>query len=200
MPIVLVALLGCFALAASGQNSAAPSYLIATPSSVPDSNLHYYIKQTFGPAAYLGSGITAGWNQWRNSPPEWEQGGDGFERRLASAYARRVVRNSIDLGVASLRGEVLRYDHCECSGFWPRTGHAVKSTFVRRTEDGGQTFAVGRFAGAYGSGFLANTWYPDSRNDFRHGLARGSPRLGIELGKNVFREFWPDIKHKLFRR
>jgi hypothetical protein len=200
VPIVRVALLGFFALAASGQDSPAPSYLSATPSSVPDSNLHYYLKQTFGPSAYLGAGVAAGWTQWRNSPPEWGQGGDGFERRLASAYARRVIRNSLDLGVASLRGEVLRYDHCECSGFGPRTGHAFKRTFVRRTEDGGQTFALGRFVGAYGSGFLSNTWYPDSRNDFRHGLARGSTTLGIELGRNVFREFWPDIKHKLLRR
>lgn len=200
MPIVLVVLLGFFAVSVSGQDSATPSYLIATPSSVPDDNFQYYLKQTFGPSAYFGAAVSGGWNQWRNSPAEWGRGSDGFGKRMASAYARRTIKNSLDLGVASYRGEVLHYDRCQCSGVWPRTGHALIRTFIRKTEDGGQTFAVGRFVGAYGSGLLSNTWYPDSRNDFGRGMLRGTTCIGIDLGRNVFREFWPDIKRKLFRR
>jgi hypothetical protein len=163
-------------------------------------NFQYYIDHTFGPPAYLHAAISSGWTQWRNSPHEWGQGADGYGRRYASALGRHLIKNTADFGVASLRGEVLGYSPCQCDGFWGRTKHAMKQTFVRPSANGGSTFAAGRLAGAYAGGFAPMLWYPDSRNGVGDALVRGSVCLGFDTGKNVFKEFWPDIKRKLFRR
>ena len=55
-----------------------------------------------------------------------------------------------------------------------------------------------RFAATYGVAFLANRWYPDRLSDTRHALLRGTVTLGADAGNNLFDEFWPDIKKKLF--
>lgn len=166
-------------------------------SSVWEKNLQHYWKQTHAPSSSISPAVGAAWSQWRNHHEEWGQGGGGFSARFGSIYGRRIVKHSVDLGVASLHGELLGYTRCERSGFWARTGHAVKSTFFRPTGSGGTTFALGRVAGAYGSGFAPMLWYPDSRDGAGQALARGSICLGFDVGKTVFREFWPDIKRRI---
>lgn len=149
----------------------------------------------------MGAAASAAWGQWRNSPPEWGRGSDGFGRRLSSGYGRRVIKNTVDFGVSSWRGETMSYVRCTgCTGAWSRVRYAVRSTFVRPREGGGSTFAAGRLMGAYASGFAPMLWYPDSRDGAGHAVLRGTTCLGLDLGKNVLREFWPDIKRKLFRR
>jgi hypothetical protein len=54
--------------------------------------------------------------------------------------------------------------------------------------------AFSRFAGAYGAGFIANTWEPRSQNDAGHALERGSTALLSSVGWHIFEEFWPDIR------
>ena len=175
--------------------------LAPSPSVVlPESNVEYYLKRTFGPSAYVGAGLSAGLAQWKDYPEEWGQGGDGFGKRLAAAYGRKIVKNSIDVGVSSLHGEIMPYARCRCSGFWTRTGHAVKSTFVRPARGGGSTFAFGHVAGAYAGGFVSNVWYPPAHSSAGDGLRRGTVYLGFDTGKNILHEFWPDIKRKLFAR
>jgi hypothetical protein len=172
----------------------------AQPAIVAETNREYYWEHTFGPPAHFGAFTNAGWNQLRTSPDEWGGGSDGFGKRLASAYARRFIKNTVDFGVAGFRGEVMPYSRCLGCGGWARVGHAVKDTFLRKTDDGGTTLALGRMAGAFGAGFAPNLWYPDSRNSFGDGLRRSGYCIGLDAGKNVLKEFWPDIKRKLFRR
>ena len=164
----------------------------------PPDNFRYYLTQTFGPSALPGTVASAAWSQAWNDPREWGRGGAGFGRRLASSYGRRLIRNSAELGVAYWSGEVLRYDRAGAGSIRARTLHAVKRTFVRAGRGGRTTFAYGRVAGVCASGFAANLWYPESRRGAWRAIERGSLSLGSELGWNVFREFWPDIK-RLFR-
>ena len=192
-------LLGFASSSAQDQGGAANIAPAPPPISPPRSNPEYYFRHTFGVSSHIGSFANAGWNQLRTSPDEWGEGGDGFGKRLASAYARRFVKNTVDFGVATFRGEVMEYTRCDCGG-WSRVGHAVKYTFLRKSDDGGSTLAAGRLAGAFASGFAANLWYPDSRNSVNHALRRSALCLGLDAGKNVLKEFWPDVKRKFRRR
>lgn len=199
--ILLGGFVVCLTPLAPGQTSTPPATApVTAPAAESSGNLQYYLKHTYGPGAIVRSAFWSGVAQWRDYPTEWGQGADGYGRRLGSAQGRRIIKNTVDFGFASLRGEVLDYSRCECKGFWPRTKHALKYTFVRRAEDGGTTLALGRFAGAYASGLASNLWYPDSRNGLGDGLERGSLSIGWDAGNNVFREFWPDVKKRFSRR
>lgn len=44
-----------------------------------------YVKSTVGPFSLVYTGVTAGLNQWRDNPEEWEQGASGYGKRYASS-------------------------------------------------------------------------------------------------------------------
>jgi hypothetical protein len=93
-----------------------------------------------------------------------------------------------------------RYFRSGANGFWRRSGHALRGTFLTRTDTGGETLSTWRIGSAYAAAFLSNQWYPDRVNTVGLGLIQGSVTLGFGLIGNLGSEFWPDIKHKVLRR
>ena len=150
-----------------------------------------YRAETFTPWALFTPSVTAGLSQWRNYPPEWQQGGEGFGKRLASGYGTTVIDNTIALGIASIDHEDLRYPRSNYpkSAILKRTAHAFSYTLVPKKEGGGRRFGFSRLIGAYGSGFIANTWYPSRHSDTSNALYLGSVNLGGDLAVNLLKEF-----------
>jgi hypothetical protein len=102
----------------------------------PSEKARMALKDTFGVGALVNRAVLAGINQWMNHPSEWGGGMDAYGKRYASRWARMAVRNSIELGADLAFKTDPRYDRCDCSGFRPRTGHALKRVFVARRDDG----------------------------------------------------------------
>jgi hypothetical protein len=55
-----------------------------------------YLKDLVSPLAFLGGAGSAGTGQWRERPPEWQEGGEGFarSRRAGSNFAISVGVNA----------------------------------------------------------------------------------------------------------
>jgi hypothetical protein len=157
-------------------------------------------KRVLNPESFAKSAFTAGINQWANDPYEWGQGFDGYARRYGHKIANRGVENGIGFVTAAALREDPRYFPSTEAGVWRRTRHAIISTFLTRTDDGGRRISTWRFVGNYGSQFVSNTWRPPSDRGNLDALRRGSYSIGFDVASNVFKEFWPDIKQKLFRR
>src|SRR5689334_20203767 len=51
-----------------------------------------YVINTVGPLPIVGSSAAAGLQQWRDSPHEWGQGGEGFGTRFGSNMGYLGVR------------------------------------------------------------------------------------------------------------
>ena len=150
-----------------------------------------YRSTTFSPWALFMPGVGAGLAQATDYPPEWQQGMEGFGKRLASAYAGSVVDSTIGFGVAMIDHEDLRYPLSTYpkSEIMHRTGHVISYTFVPRKEGGGRRFGWSRLIGAYGSGFVANTWYPSRHSDVSNALYLGSMNLVGDVAVNLLKEF-----------
>lgn len=150
-----------------------------------------YRTSTFSPWALFTPSVSAGISQARDYPPEWKQGGEGFGKRLASGYGSVVIENTISLGFSAIDHEDLRYPLSTYpkSAILKRAGHAIAFTFVPRKEGGGRRFGWSRLVGDYGSGFVANTWYPSRRSDTTNALYLGSVNLAGDLGVNLLKEF-----------
>lgn len=150
-----------------------------------------YRSATFSPWAVVMPAFGAGLSQWRNYPPEWNQGAEGFGKRVASAYAGSVIEDTISFGVATFDHEDLRYPLSSYpkSAILKRTGHAIAYTFVPKKEGGGRSFGWSRFIGAYGSGFIANTWYPAQHSDVHNAVVLGSMALVGDAAINLLKEF-----------
>ena len=150
-----------------------------------------YRSATFSPWALFMPAVGAGLAQATDYPPEWQQGMQGFGKRLASGYAGSVVDNTIGFGVAMIDHEDLRYPLSTYpkNAIMHRAGHVISYTFVPRKEGGGRRIGWSRLIGAYGAGFTANTWYPAGHSDTRNALYLGSMNLVGDVTVNLLKEF-----------
>jgi hypothetical protein len=61
-----------------------------------------YVKSTVGPSSLLYAGASAGINQWRDNPAEWEQGASGYGRRYASSFGQNAIQQTVTYGLESV--------------------------------------------------------------------------------------------------
>src|ERR1700709_1613395 len=101
--------------------------------------LRNYFFDTFGPYPIIGAAAAAGINQVTNTPPEWQQGAEGYGKRFASNFCIAAVRLPSRYSLAQAFREDTLYYRCECKGIFPRASHAVISTFTARRGDDGHT-------------------------------------------------------------
>ena len=162
--------------------------------------LDRYWKESFGsPGLYFASTGAAIGSQFRNDPTEWGKTGSGYAKRAASNFVRFSAQTAIHEAGAAALGLDPRYHSCECKGFLPRAGHAVKWTLVTRDNNGHIRPNVPVVAAAYGSGMISTLWYPDRYTPLTDGVRVGHQQLGMEFGINVIREFGPELKRTLRR-
>jgi hypothetical protein len=162
--------------------------------------LEFHANGAYGPWADLGTAAYAGFLQEINSPPEWGQGGSAYGKRLASTAGWMGIHGALAFGLDSTLHQDPRYYRSLSTGFWRRSGHALRQTILTRTDTGGETLSTWRIGSAYGAAFLSDLWYPDRLNTLGEGFSRGSVTLAFGLVSNLGLEFWPDVKAKLFHR
>jgi hypothetical protein len=160
-----------------------------------------YVEHAFDKSAFFWAGVGTVVGQIANSPREWGQGPDGAAKRFGAVFGKQTVKSSVQLTVASLRQEDLKYHPSEQSGFGARMKHALVSTVVaRKTMDGSTTVATGRLAGAFSSGYVSELWLPDRLHTVTNGLASGGVSLGVNALTNTLREFVPLLRRRLQNR
>ena len=169
------------------------------PLSVTD-KFHYHAKNVYSPLAIVGTAAYAGILQADGAPREWGQGGDAYAKRFGSTMAWSGIHGALALGLDTTLKQDPRYHRSGADGFWRRSGHALRGTILTRTDRGSETLSTWRIGSAYGAAYLSNQWYPARLNTARLGFIQGSVTLGFDLVSNLGKEFWPDLKSKLFRK
>jgi len=149
------------------------------------------LQRTFDPVEIFRMGLSAGLDQERNYPSEWGQGWDAFGVRMASHFGQHLIREQLEAGVWAIDHEDPRHRRSGLTGVWPRARYAIVHTFVARNDSGGSMPAYSRFIGDYGAGFISREWYPDRFHTVGQGLEAGTISLGLDVGMNILREFWP---------
>jgi hypothetical protein len=160
-----------------------------------------YMFDAFGPYPIVGAAGAAGINQLSNSPPEWNQGLEGFSKRFGSDFSIAAISTTARYGLAEAFKEDTLYYRCECRGVFPRLGHSVISTLTtRRGADGHRGFSFPSLAAPYvGSMVAVYGWYP-SRFGAKDAFRMGNYSLLGYVGGNVVLEFFYRGPHSLFSR
>ena len=160
-----------------------------------------YRFDAFGPYPAAGAVFAAGINQIGNSPPEWNQGIEGYSKRFGSDYAIAVVATTTRYGLAEAFKEDTLYYRCECGGVFPRLRHAAISALTsRRGIDGHRVFSIPALVAPYaGSMTAVYGWYPD-RFGVKDGFRIGNYSLLSYMGENIALEFFHSGPHSLLSR
>ena len=151
------------------------------------------------PIRIVGAAVSAGIAQASDPYPEWGDGGEGYAKRFGAAVADEasghIFKGFVFPALLRTDPRYFRKDHGSAGG---RIGYAVTRVFVTRTDSGHQTFNASEFLGAASSAALSTTYYPRSGSSTNDAISRAGLGVASDMGWNVFKEFWPDIKHKLF--
>jgi hypothetical protein len=175
----------------------APSYTRPTPRE----KIHSFGLNTFGPIPLVESAGSAGIDQFDNSPPEWKQGAAGYGKRFGSDFGTAAVGTTTRYALSEAFRDDSLYYRCECTGIFPRVGHAaISSLTARRGQDGHRAFSLPALLAPYaGSSAAVYGWYPD-RYGAKDAFRMGNYSLLTSVFGNIALEFLHSVPSSLFHR
>jgi hypothetical protein len=142
--------------------------------------------------------VIAAEGQWENANPSFGQGWAGYGKRVGTSYADQVIGNMMSEAIfPSFLHEDPRYFRRGHGSVRSRTFYAATRVFVTKTDSGGTRFNFSEVLGNATAVAISNSYYPDNR-DAADNVEKLGIQIGIDAVSQVLKEFWPDIKHKLF--
>ncbi len=152
------------------------------------------------PSIHIKSLATAVYMQAIPDPDAWSRTPGGFIRRLGSSYGSNLIQSTVHESLAAAEGTDPRYFACACTGFFPRSGHALKMTFLTYSHGGRETLDLPQLFGAYGSSMIETMWWPHPYSPLVQGVQTGHIEMGFLGGEHLAQEFAPELKRLLHLR
>jgi len=158
-------------------------------------------EDNFDPFNFVVNGVYAGVYQAINQSPEFHQGATGYAKRYGAALADGVVGNYM---TEALFPVMLHQDPRlfrmgpAGGGFWKRAGYSASRVLVTRSDAGKRQFNASEILGNAAAAGIAEAYYPASGRNMDDFCERWAVSVLSDAGFNVLREFWPDMRHKLF--
>lgn len=152
------------------------------------------------PSIHIESIATATYLQVIPDPSAWGRTGGGYARRLGSSYGSNLIQNTVHESMAGMAGTDPRYFACSCTGFFHRSGHAMKMTLITYNRSGQETLDIPQLSGAYGSSMIEAMWWPRHYTALTQGVQTGHLEMGFIGAEHLAQEFAPELKRLLHLR
>jgi hypothetical protein len=151
--------------------------------------------------AFPFNGVLAALDQANNSPKSWGQGWSAYGKRYGASFADNSIGTYMTTAIfPSMLHEDPRYYQMAKGTFSRRAMHAASRLFVTRTDSGGTRFNYSEIFGNAAAAAFSNVYHaPEDRT-----VGRNVGTLGMLIMwdgvSNELKEFWPDIRRKVFRK
>lgn len=159
-------------------------------------------KDSFDFPVFITTAAWAGLSQLQGTDDNvFGQGAKGFAHRYGINYADQVIGNYFpEAIVPALFHMDPRYFRKGEGSKKSRLGYAISRIVVARNDNGVTTFNSSEIVGNALASLAVMTYHPHERN-LKGGLYQwGVTYIGSDLVGQILKEFWPDIKHKLFHK
>ena len=154
---------------------------------------------SFDPAAFLVAGVFAGVAMAQNQYKSFGHGAQGFGKYYGGAFADQAIGNILTEGLFPIAlHQDPRYFVKSNGGFWKRTGYAITREVVTRGDDGRNHFNTSEIAGNAVAAGISNIYYPTADRSFGNTMNKWGQQIGLDTFFNVTKEFWPDVRRKVF--
>jgi hypothetical protein len=146
-------------------------------------------------------GALAGLDQANNSPKSWGQGWGAYGKRYGASFADNGIGTYMTTAIfPSVLHEDPRYYQMGKGSFSHRAYHAIDRLFVTRTDSSNERFNYSEVLGNATAAAFSNVYHaPEDRT-----VGRDVGTLGLLLMwdgvSNEMKEFWPDIRRKVFHK
>ena len=137
----------------------------------------------------------------RDSDPHYGINLDGWGERVGAAALRQATtRELTDSFLPILFREDPRYYRQAYGSYGSRAEYAATRIFIDRRDSGTQGFNFSDVLGRGMAAALTQTYYPQSSIGTGVVLRSWGISLAALGGTNLFSEFWPDARRKLFHK
>jgi hypothetical protein len=157
------------------------------------------VDDSFDPTAFLVAGVFAGSAMVQRQYPSFGQGAAGFGKYYGGAFADQAIGNMMTEALLPIAlQQDPRYFIKEKGGFFARTGYAISREVVTRNDDGRNHFNASEVLGNGIAAGISNVYYPAADRSFGNTMNKWGQQIGLDTGFNIMKEFWPDVRRKLF--
>jgi hypothetical protein len=159
-----------------------------------------YFKTMTNPLGFLKAAASAGIDQAKDKPDEWEQGASGYGKRFANILGQYSIQRTVTFGLSSATHEDNRYFNSGKQGIWPRTRYALASSVLARHDDGSRNISISQLGGVAAGAFLSRLWQPASQNSAEDGAVSFGLTMASNTAFSVVKEFLPDLGRALAKK
>jgi len=155
---------------------------------------------SFDPSAFLVAGVFAGVSMAQDQYSSFGHGPQGFGKYYGSAFADQAIGNIMTEGLfpIALRQDP-RYFVKGKGGFWKRTGYAISREVVTLGDDGRSHFNTSEISGNAVAAGISNLYYPAADRSLVNTANKWGQQLALDTFFNVVKEFWPDVRSRVFK-
>jgi len=165
----------------------------------PSAKMKVAFDDSFDPSAFLVAGVFAGVAMAQKSYSSFGAGVQGFGKYFGSAFADQAIGNIMSEGLFPVAlHQDPRYFVKGKGGFWKRTGYAISREVITRGDDGRNHFNSSELAGNAVAAGISNMYYPAADRSFGNTANKWGQQIALDTFFNVAKEFWPDVRNKLF--
>ena len=166
----------------------------------PAEKMKVSLDDSFDPSAFLVAGIFAGMSMAEKQYVSFGTGAQGFGKYYGGAFADQAIGNIMTEGLFPvILHQDPRYFVKGTGGFWRRTGYAISREFITRGDDGRNHFNTSDLAGNAVAAGISNLYYPGADRSFGNTADKWGQQIALDTFFNITKEFWPDVRNKLFK-
>jgi hypothetical protein len=158
-----------------------------------ENRLQQYLYRTYSWQRMTLLALDTGIDHALQDPKSWGNGPGGFACRYSSSFGRRMVRNSMELGLGAVLDEDLRFIPSGTASMRARIRYAVVQAFTARRPDGSLEPAYGRFGATLGAAVVSSSWRPGGLSGSRTLECFGFSLLD-HMQNSLLTEFSPDLR------
>ncbi len=159
------------------------------------------LKDSFDYPLVLLAGAFAGLDQLTDSDPSFGQGLKGYAHRLGAWYADESIGNMMTEGFFPVMlHQDPRYFRRGTGSIMGRTWYALSRVIVCHPDGSDRwQFNYSEWLGNATAVAISQTYHPDNRTAL-DATTFLFEQVGTDAVSQVLKEFWPDIKRKLFHK
>ena len=141
----------------------------------------------------------AGYNQLRGEYPEFGTGALGYGRYLWHSAADQTDENYwVEFIGPTVFRQDSRYYTLGKGGFVKRTTYSLTRAIITRNDAGKEVFNASEVIGAGAAAGVSSLYYPSRERSFGNTAGQWGQSVAIDAATFMFKEFWPDINHRIF--
>jgi hypothetical protein len=171
------------------------------PPLYPRDKMVFWLHEEFAPLSLFPAFTSAGWGQLVGSDPKYGSDSGAFGERLGAAVVRQAsFRFFSDSLMPTLTHEDPRYFRKAYGPITHRGVYAAERVFVAQRDNGSKGFNYSGTMGRAIASALTIAYYPHESANAKVAAQTWGISLAGWAGINLFHEFWPDVRDRVFHR